>query len=85
MDLKPIFLPSEDINKTNYYWWINVINVDTRTNVYKYIDVINDNLDDFIRYLYNRINSKVITKTDFLCISNSYIDEIKIFNSDIVR
>ena len=75
-------------NKTNYYWWINVINVDTRTNVYKYIDVINDNLDDFIRYLYNRINSKVITKTDFLCISNSYIDKIielyNIFNKNAI-
>jgi hypothetical protein len=75
-------------NKTNYYWWINVVHVDTRTNVYKYIDVVNDNLDAFIAYLYNRINSKVTTKMGFLCISNVYIEKIiflyNIFNQNAI-
>jgi hypothetical protein len=84
------FVERKLTNKTNYYWWINYINVDTRTNVYNYIDIINNNFHEFVRYLYERINNEVNDKTNFMSISNSYIEKIiglyNLFNkNDIVN
>ena len=76
------FVKRKFSNKTNYYWWINIVNVDTRTNVYKYIDIINEHFDEFITYLYYRINNTVTEETDFYCISNSYINKmISLYNT----
>ena len=89
------FVKRKLTNKANYYWWINVMNVDTRLNIYNCIDTINDNFDEFVTYLYDRINNNENEKTDFLCINNSYIEKIiwlynvfnrnGIINKDIVN
>lgn len=82
------FVKRKFLNKTNYYWWINIVNVDTRTNVYKYIDIINEHFDEFITYLYYRINNTLTEETDFYCIPNSYINKMislyNIFNKNTI-
>lgn len=88
------FIKRKFTNKTNYYWWINVLNVDTRENVYKYIDIINNNFNEFVNYLYNIINNKLTDEGTFN-IPNIYIDKMiflynmfnknEIINTDILN
>lgn len=89
------FVKRKFTNKTNYYWWINVLNVDTRTNVYKYIDIINNNFNEFVTYLYNKINNIPIIKNDNdifnipityiekMCYLHSLFNKNDVVNSDI--
>lgn len=87
------FVKRKFTNKTNYYWWVDFIGVDTRINVYKYIDTINENFDEFVKYLDNRINNNVKENNDFLNIPGKYIQKMisllnyfnqnKIENNDI--
>ena len=93
-DLKQ-FIKRKFTNKTNYYWWINVLNVDTRTNVYNYIDIINDNFNEFIKYLYDKINNKTTEEKNVFNIPILYIEKMiflynmfnknDIINNDIIN
>lgn len=83
------FIKRKLSNKENYYWWINFIGVPHRIEVYRYIDIINNNFDNFKNYLYNKINNTPYN-TDFSnYIPIQYIENIiklyNIFNLNIIE
>jgi hypothetical protein len=75
-------------NKTNYYWWINVLNCDTRENVYHYIDNINNNFNEFVLYLYDKINNNASEERNIFNIPAAYINKMiylyNVFNKNDV-
>jgi hypothetical protein len=68
------FVKRKCTNKENYYWWINVIGVLKRKDVYNYIDIINGNFHNFVNHLNDKmINNK---KLPFDGIPECYIEKI---------
>ena len=69
------FIRRKFSNKSNYYWWLNCVGMRDRTQIYAYIDVINDRFCEFVEILDNCI-SQNIPPCDFDNIPASIIQTI---------
>jgi hypothetical protein len=68
------FVRRKFTNKENYYWWINAIGINSRKSIYNYIDIINANFNEFVNYLYYKINNPI--EENNFNIPNEYINKI---------
>jgi disulfide oxidoreductase YuzD len=70
------FIKRKFTNKNNYYWWINIVNVPKREDVYKYIDIINNNFDNFLNFFIEYKNNNNKCSSGFMDIPEIYIEKI---------